>query len=392
MAETPRQRRKKVPAPAAGEVVPAAPKKAPRARRPAAKQPADARPDDPDADAAGDEPELDPEKEAEEAAEAEPDQWAATDEAPDALGAGTVPVARALAPTRETSLAQADLLQRYMAEVTRYPLIPREEETRIAREYVASQDPKLAYRLVTANLRLVVKIAWEYRRAAFNLLDLIQEGNVGLMQGVKKYDPERGVKLSTYAAWWIRAYIIRYLMDNWRLVKLGTTQAQRKIFFNLRKEKEKLAREGFEPETRLLAERMNVSEQDVIDMDHRLGNNEFSIDAPVSDESSLSYSDRLAQGGQAVDDRLAEAEVARSFRRELDAFAKTLVPDSKEQYLFEMRLVADEPLTLQEVGDHFRISRERARQIEARMIQRLKQYMREHLPDFDQLSLEPPEE
>src|SRR5439155_22790599 len=153
----------------------------------------------------------------------------------------------------ERDLAHADALQRYMAEVSRHPLLSREEEHDLAARFARTQDPQLAYRLVTANLRLVVKIAHEYRRAAFNLLDLIQEGNVGLMHAVQKYDPFRGVKLSSYAAWWIRAYILRYLMDNWRMVKLGTTQAQRKLFFNLRKEQEKLLAQGFEAAPKLLA-------------------------------------------------------------------------------------------------------------------------------------------
>lgn len=301
-----------------------------------------------------------------------------------------VPADRALVPAAPQGLAQADLLQRYMAEVSRHPLLTREEETRLAREYVRTQDPKLAYRLVTANLRLVVKIAWEYRRAAFNLLDLVQEGNVGLMQGVRKFDPERGVKLSTYAAWWIRAYIIRYLMDNWRIVKLGTTQAQRKIFFNLRKEKERLAAQGFEPEPRLLAERLQVSEEDVRDMEKRLGNDELSIDTPIGDESSSTYGDRLAAGGEAVDDRLADEELGAVFRKHLAEFAKTL--KDKEQYIFEHRLTSDEPMTLQDVGNHFGISRERARQIEARLTGKLRDYMKERLPDFEELSLEPPDE
>src|SRR3954466_5046174 len=203
---------------------------------------------------------LEPEVLEPEAAEAVPDE---EEVAPEAESKLPVPV--------ERDLSRADALQRYMAEVARHPLLSREEEHRLAAEFAKTHDPEIAYKLVTANLRLVVKIAHDYRRAAFNLLDLIQEGNVGLMQGVRKFDPERGVKLSSYAAWWIRAYIIRYLMDNWRLVKLGTTQAQRKIFFNLRKEKDKLARQGFDPEPKLLAKAMNVPEQDVIDMDRRLG-------------------------------------------------------------------------------------------------------------------------
>ena len=191
----------------------------------------------------------------------------------------------------ERDLSRADALQRYMSEVARHPLLTREEEHRLATEFQKTQDPRLAYRLVTANLRLVVKIAHEYRRAAFNLLDLVQEGNVGLMHAVRKYDPNRGVKLSSYAAWWIRAYILRYLMDNWRMVKLGTTQAQRKLFFNLRKEQEKLLQQGFDAAPRLLAERLDVSEQDVQEMDQRLSNDEFSLDSPVAggDENRQTY-------------------------------------------------------------------------------------------------------
>src|ERR1700682_2609572 len=197
-------------------------------------------------------------------------------------------------------LARADALQRYMAEVSRHPLLTREEEHELAVKFSRTHDPEIAYRLVTANLRLVVKIAHEYRRAAFSLLDLIQEGNVGLMHAVQKYDPFRGVKLSSYAAWWIRAYILRYLMDNWRMVKLGTTQAQRKLFFNLRKEQERLLGQGFEAQPALLAEKLEVSEQDVREMDQRLGNDEFSLDAPAgagNDESRQTQGDRLGEPG-----------------------------------------------------------------------------------------------
>lgn len=326
---------------------------------------------------------IDPEK--------EPLEDAALDEEPEDGGDEDAGATHAIVPATPRALApakadQTDLLQRYMSEVSRYPLLSREDELALARRYRDTQDPRLAYRLVTANLRLVVKIAWEYRRAAFNLLDLIQEGNVGLMQGVKKYDPERGVKLSSYAAWWIRAYIIRYLMDNWRLVKLGTTQAQRKIFFNLRKEKEKLAKAGFEPEAKLLAERLNVSEQDVVEMDRRLSSDDFSLDQPIADDSSQTYVDRLEHAGRAVDDALADEQIGRVFREKLDEFSEAL--KDKERFIYERRLIADEPLTLQQVGDHYGISRERARQIEARLVSRLKAYMQENLPDYAHLSLE----
>lgn len=283
-----------------------------------------------------------------------------------------------------------DLLQRYMNEVNRYPLLTREEELELARRYRATGDPKLAYQLVTANLRLVVKIAWGYRRAAFDLLDLIQEGNLGLVQGVKKFDPDRGVKLSSYSAWWIRAYIIRHLMDNWRLVKLGTTTAQRKLFFNLRKEKEKLAAQGFDPGPRLLAERLDVTEQDVIEMDRRLSGADLSLDTPVSGESTLTIGDRLETDGEDISDRLADEELAHAFRQQLALFAETL--NERERFIFDNRLVNEEPMTLQEIGDHFGFSRERARQVEARLTKRLKDYMKEALPGFADLSLESPEE
>jgi len=295
----------------------------------------------------------------------------------------------------ERDLSRADALQRYMAEVARHPLLSREEELRLATEFQKTQDPRLAYRLVTANLRLVVKIAHEYRRAAFNLLDLVQEGNVGLMHAVRKYDPNRGVKLSSYAAWWIRAYILRYLMDNWRMVKLGTTQAQRKLFFNLRKEQEKLLQQGFDAAPRLLAERLDVSEQDVQEMDQRLSNDEFSLDSPVAggDENRQTYADRLAESSKPAEEQLADEELRRIFKEKLAEFGKTLT-DPKEIYLFEHRLGVHEgePKTLQQVGDKFGFTRERARQLEARLTDRLRQHLRKELPDFAELSVQRPED
>src|SRR2546428_12937346 len=208
-----------------------------------------------------------------------------------------------------------------MAGVVTSTLHSSEEEQRMAVKFQKTHDPEIAYRLVTANLRLVVEIANECRRAAFNLLDLIQEGNVGLMHAVRKYDPFRGVKLSSYAAWWIRAYILRYLMDNWRMVKLGTTQAQRKLFFNLRKEQERLLAQGFEAAPKLLAERLDVTEQDVREMDQRLSNDEFSIDAPVlgaQDETRQTHGDRLVQSGAPVDEQLADQELRRIVKEQLE--------------------------------------------------------------------------
>ncbi|HLV61340.1 MAG TPA: RNA polymerase factor sigma-32 [Fredinandcohnia sp.] len=280
-----------------------------------------------------------------------------------------------------TALSRTDPLARYMAEVSRHPVLSREEEHELAVRYATTGDLEAAYRLVTANLRLVVKIAYEYRRAAFNILDLIQEGNVGLMHAVRKYDPFKGVKLSTYASWWIRAYILRFIMDNWRMVKLGTTEAQRKLFFNLRKEQAKLAAEGFVVGPKLLAERLGVSEEDVVEMDRRLAGDEVWIDAPVTEDGDRSIGEILPAPSRRPDDVLGEEQIKAALREEMEAFAETL--DERERFIFEKRLTADEPLTLQEIGDAFGISRERARQIEAKLVKGLRERLRERLPDLD---------
>src|ERR671930_427366 len=177
------------------------------------------------------------------------------------------------------ALVPFDPLQRYLAEIRRFPLLSREEEHRLAVQYKEYGDLEAAYKLVTGNLRLVVMIAREYQKAFKNLLDLIQEGNMGLMEAVKNFDPYRGVRFPFYAVWWIRAYMIRYIMNDWRMVKIGTTQAQRKLFFNLQKEKEKLEAEGITPGPKLLAQRLNVKEDEVVEMEQRLASRDLSIDA-----------------------------------------------------------------------------------------------------------------
>jgi RNA polymerase sigma-32 factor len=278
-----------------------------------------------------------------------------------------------------------------MAEVQRHPLLSREEEHALALRYRETGDVDAAYRLVTANLRLVVKIAHEYRRSAFNLLDLVQEGNMGLMQAVKKYDPLKGVKLSSYAAWWIRAYIIRFIMDNWRMVKLGTTQAQRKLFFNLAKEREKLLARGIEPTPRLLAKNLRVEEHEVEEMTARMAGDDLSLDAPIGNEENearQSRMDRLEATTTDPGEEMGNDELKRIFREKLAAFAST-IRDERERFIFENRLLpqdGSEPLTLQQVGDHFRITRERARQIEAKLTKRLREYLKAEIPDFELLT------
>jgi RNA polymerase sigma-32 factor len=297
---------------------------------------------------------------------------------------------RALVPEPRTgrSLARLDPLQLYIQDIRRYPLMSREDEHELAKKFVATGDVEAARRLVTSNLRLVVKIAHEYRRAHRNLLDLIQEGNVGLVQAVKKYDPYRGVKLSSYAAWWIRAYMLKFILNNWRLVKIGTTQAQRKLFFNLKKEKDKLEQLGFDASPKALAEALNVPEREVIDMEKRLGQGDMSLDAPLSrdDEGGRSHLDMLESSGDMRPDVRAEGDEFRVLlRAKLEEFAKTL--RGRELTIFQERLLTDEPKTLQEIGESYGISRERARQLEKRLTEKLKKYLQAELGDAVQIAM-----
>jgi RNA polymerase sigma-32 factor len=275
-----------------------------------------------------------------------------------------------------------DPISRYLAEIRRFPLLTREEEHDIAERYLKFHDPADAYRLVTANLRLVVKIAYEFARASRNLLDLIQEGNVGLMEAVKNFDPYRGIRFPSYAVWWVRAYIYRYLINNWRLVKIGTTQAQRKLFFNLRKETDRLEAEGFTPQPKLLAQRMGVKESEVREMQERMAQNEVSLDQPAGPEDSTSLGDALPDTRLNPEEEAARDEWRAFARDQVERFAATL--SDKELEIFQARLMSEDPPTLQEVGDRFKLSRERVRQIEARLKARLREFIQEQAKDVDQ--------
>jgi RNA polymerase sigma-32 factor len=282
--------------------------------------------------------------------------------------------------TRGGSLARRDPMAAYMREVRRFPLLTPDEEKDLATRLVENGDTTAARKLIEANLRLVVKIAYEYRRAHRNLLDLVQEGNVGLIQAVGKFDPYRGVKLSSYAAFWIRAYILKFILNNWRLVKIGTTQAQRKLFFNLRKEREKLEQLGFQPTTALLAEKLDVAEKEVIEMERRLAAPEASLDAPLGngdDDGTRTRMDYLPSDENRPDRAYAQSEFSQLLKGKLEAFAQTL--EGREQTIFRERWLTEDPLTLQEIGDRYQVSRERARQLEKRMLDRLKKYLEAEL-------------
>jgi RNA polymerase sigma-32 factor len=284
-----------------------------------------------------------------------------------------------LAKAPASPLARYDPLQAYMRDVQRYKLLTPQEEREAAVRYYEQGDLEAAAKLVTANLRLVVKIAYDYRRAHRNLSDLIQEGSIGLMQAVKKYDPYKGVKLSTYAAWWIRAYILRFILNNARLVKLGTTQAQRKLFFNLRKEKAKLSAMGIEPTPETIALRLNVPEEEVVQMDRRLSAGDASLNAPVhnDDSGSVTRMDLLPGNGARVDDTLADTEVNELVHEKLQTFGAKLT--GKDAQIFHQRMVAEEPRTLQELGEEFGVSRERVRQLEKRLQLKVRDYLASEL-------------
>ena len=281
----------------------------------------------------------------------------------------------------KTALSLKDPFQAYIREVQRYPLLTRDQEKELTTKYYETQDPEIARRLVTANLRLVIKLAYEYRRAYKNMMDLIQEGNIGLMQAVKRYDPYRGVKLSSYSAWWIRAYMLRFILNNWRLVKLGTTQAQRKLFFNLNKQKAKLTAMGVDPTPKVIADKLGVKEKEVVEMDRRMSSSEASLDAPLGDSEGRSVArvELMPSDQKGTDDRVASQQLGELLNEHLGKFRKRL--EGKALVIFDKRLVAEDPLTLQKLGDEFGVSRERVRQLEARLARKLRDYLKNELGD-----------
>ena len=283
-----------------------------------------------------------------------------------------------------SSLVLGTALNRYLAEVRRYPFLSKEEEIQLFYEYQIKGSREAAVKLILANLRVSVAIASEYFHTGSDQMDLIQEGNVGLMQAIKKFDVTRNVRFYAYAAWWVRAFILRYLLNSHRLVKIGTTQEQRKLFYNLKKEKAKLERLGFAPDAKLLADRLQVRERDVVEMDQRLGGWELSLDQPINnEEGENTFLDLLPAQTPRIDDTLAEDELRILFRKKLGEFTTTL--NEREEDILRNRLLSETPLTLEELGKKYSITKERSRQLEAKIIKKLRDFMKTHLKDFDEL-------
>ncbi len=274
-----------------------------------------------------------------------------------------------------------DPLRIYMRELGRFPPLSTEEEFELARRFREEGDHDAALKLVTSNLRLVVRIAMEFQRKWMkNVLDYIQEGNVGLMKALKKFDPDKGIKFSYYAAFWIRAYILKFIMDNWRMVKVGTTQAQRKLFYNLSKEKQRLESLGISADADTISQNLDVSASDVVEMGQRLGQHDLSLDMPYNDDSEMTPMSFIPAIGDGAEDILLQEETADLLNKNIKELMPSL--NEKEKDIIEKRLLAESPVTLREIGEKYGITRERVRQIEARLLEKIKVHIQGNVSDF----------
>ncbi len=285
--------------------------------------------------------------------------------------------------SKNRDISPYDHLQIYLLQIKQYRLLSRDEEVELAQRVRDFNDEEAVDRLITSNLRLVVKIAMDHQRyCSKNLLDLIQEGNLGLLQAARKFDPSRGVKFSYYASFWIKAYMLKFIMDNSKLVKIGTTQRQRKLFFNLAREKARLMAEGFAPEPKLVAERLDVREEEVIEMTQRLEGGELSLDAPLGEDSGETYGAFLKDSGVSIDEQLTLKEQHVIFVQNLKEFRKGL--SKREADIFDNRIMAEDPKILKELGDKYQISKERVRQIQQRIIENLTEWSKEQISNFEE--------
>lgn len=283
-----------------------------------------------------------------------------------------------LPPEEQTKLVRLDPLRKYLLEISQFEPLSAEEERELAVRYLEEGDQAAGYRLVTSNLKLVVKIAMLYRRVYINVMDLIQEGNIGLIEAVKRFDPDKGARLPTYAAWWIKAYIIKFILDNFRIVRVGTTNERRKLLFNLRKEKEKLRLQGIDPTPQLIAKRLNVSPEEVQAVEHTIESSDLSLDDRAgTDDDSIRYLDTLVATGELIDEQIARGELQRLFNEKIQEFAETL--NERERVILQERLIAEDPKTLQEIAGRFGVTREAIRLSEKALVQKIKSYMQEAL-------------
>ena len=306
------------------------------------------------------------------------------DDGPDAAVLPYVPLAGGTG-----TLLRRDALSRYLADINRFERLSPAEEQRLAIHYREHRDHEAAARLVTANLRLVVAVAFGFRRAVANVLDLVQEGNIGLMEAVERFDPAKGTRLSTYASWWIRSRMVKYLLDNWRLVRVGTTNARRKLLYNLQRERARLEALGIQPTTKLLAERLGTSQEDVIAVGQAIGARDVSLDAPIGEESTATRGDLMPDESRASPEEQVAAD---DFRRRLAAaFAQFRVGlNPRDLALLDERMLAEDPLTLQDIADREGVTREAVRQSEARLSVRLRAFLEERLPEAAEIRFERP--
>ena len=277
-----------------------------------------------------------------------------------------------VAPSKSKSLATSDPVSAYLSEIRKYPLLSKEEEQALTKKYYETKDPVAAQALVTANLRFVVKIAAEYSRFGARMIDLVQEGNMGLMHGVREFNPYKGVRLITYAVWWIRGYIQEYLMKQYSLVKIGTTQNQKKLFYQLQKQKDELDALGKSPDIHLLSTRLGIPEDEVQVMAQRMSGRDVSLDRPVGDENSSSYLDFQKSANAAPDEEISKHEEMSHLNETIEKLRPTL--SAREKIILEERILNDEPLTLQEIGEKYGITREAVRQMEARLLKKIKDH------------------
>ncbi len=295
---------------------------------------------------------------------------------------GNVPVKKT-----NNTLTPTDPLTQYLAHVRSFPVLDKDEELRIAKEYYDTKDPQLAEILVTSNLRFVVKVAMEYAKFGSKLIDLIQEGNLGLMHAVKDYNPEKGVRLISYAVWWIRGYIQEYLMKQFSLVKIGTTQNQRKLFYQLKKQQKELEKLGFGEQIKMISSRLDIPEKEVEDMTKRMSGKDVSLDQKLNDDDQTTLLDlQTSPYESSPESQLEKLDLLNQLSHHIDQLKKQL--NEKERFILEKRMLAEKPMTLKDIGGKYGTTREAVRQAEVRLFKKIQKYILEQMdkPELSDLN------